>query len=370
MKYRLVVLVSGNGSNLQTLIDWSNKLPIEIVGVISNRQCYALKRAKNNNIATFQIDNNNITREETDLIIGNIIEELRQDLIVLAGYMRVITNKLINRFDNIINIHPALPKTIPGKDAIEKAYDKFMKGEIDKTGVMVHRVIEEVDAGPVIDYIEVPIYKEDKLEDLKKRVQEVEKPLLLNSIMKVLYNNSNVGINKNIKNIKNIKSGIISGKVRDRFDIDYNLISFYISDRLSSFDYYICNIDGKGRLLNLINGWWMNRTKHIIDNHLLYINANYMICNKCSAIPLEIIIRGYITGNTRTSIWTNYNNGIRNYCGLDLPEGLKKNQKLKEPLITPTTKGINDELISRHEILDRKIVSENELDFIYNKTYE
>ena len=95
-----------------------------------------------------------------------------------------------------------------------------------------------------------------------------------------------------------------------------------------------------------------------------------MICNKCSVIPLEIIIRGYITGNTRTSLWTNYNNGVRNYCGLDLPEGLKKNQKLDEPLITPTTKGIKDELISRQEILDRKIVSEDELDFIYSKTYE
>ena len=361
MEFRIVVLVSGEGTNLQAIINSSknNLLPLNICGVISDKECNALVRANNNGINTYNISYKNKTQEDFDLEVGDVIEKLNVHLVILAGYMRVITNKLIERFDNIINIHPALPGKYPGINSIERAYNDFLNNKTKKTGVMVHKVIEKVDAGQVIDYVEIDINGDDTLESLTKRVKQVEKPLLLNSIMKVLMSKK-----------KDTNREIISGKVRDRFDIDYNLITFYISDRLSSYDSHICNIDGKGRLLNLINKWWMNRTQHIISNHLLHVENNYMICKKCDVIPLEMIIRGYITGNTRTSLWTNYNNGVRNYCGLDLPEGLVKNQKLSYPLITPTTKGIKDELISREQILDRNIVSEKELDYIYEKTME
>ena len=87
-------------------------------------------------------------------------------------------------------------------------------------------------------------------------------------------------------------------------------------------------------------------------------------------IPLEIIVRAYITGSTNTSLWTHYNKGVRNYCGVDFPDGLKKNQKLEAPVLTPTTKGEVDELISYDEILSRNIVTREELDFIYSKAQE
>ena len=137
------------------------------------------------------------------------------DLIVLAGWMRILTSKFIKEFDNIINLHPALPGRFPGSNAIEEAYNSSRKGQINNTGVMVHRVIEEIDAGQVIDYIEVPILEEDTLDNLKNRVQKCEKPLLLNSIMKVL----NYTLNAELASIPEI----ISGKVRDRWEIGNNL---------------------------------------------------------------------------------------------------------------------------------------------------
>jgi len=89
-----------------------------------------------------------------------------------------------------------------------------------------------------------------------------------------------------------------------------------------------------------------------------------MIVKKCDVISLEFIVRGYITGSTNTSLWTHYNNGVRNYCGHDFPDGLKKNQKLDTNLLTPTTKGERDELISRQQILDEKILTEDEFNYI------
>ena len=116
----------------------------------------------------------------------------------------------------------------------------------------------------------------------------------------------------------------------------------------------------------------MTHTRHIIDNHLLYIEDNYLIAKKCQLIPLEIIVRGYITGNTETSLWTHYNKHFNVdcrtdkfvYCGLEFESGLVKNQKLPLPVLTPTTKGIRDELISRRQILDEGIVTEDQLDFV------
>ena len=95
-----------------------------------------------------------------------------------------------------------------------------------------------------------------------------------------------------------------------------------------------------------------------------------MICKKCSVIPLEIVVRGYITGSTSTSLWTHYNKGVRNYCGIEFPDGLNKNDRLSKPVITPTTKGEIDEPISREEILNRGIVTEEEIDFIFSKALE
>ena len=373
-KMNVVVLASGNGSNLQALIDIQklNLLPINISGVVTDRECMALNRAKIFGLqnSLFQ-HNSSYDSVMNDNNLISLVEKYNPGLIVCAGYMRILGKTFLNRFSNIsiVNIHPSLPLTeggIAGASAIEEAYKRYQDGLINKTGVMVHYVTEELDAGEVIDFVKVPILNDDTLETLKSRVQMCEKPLLISSLMKLL-----VTSNKNQSNkVNKLKNNIISGKVRDRFDIGYDLICFYLSDRLSSFDRAICDVSGKGRLLNLINRWWMRRTEHIIPNHLLYIDQNYMICKKCSVIPLEIVVRGYITGSTSTSLWTHYNKGVRNYCGIEFPDGLNKNDRLSEPVITPTTKGEIDEPISREEILNRGIVTEEEINFIFSKALE
>ena len=132
----------------------------------------------------------------------------------------------------------------------------------------------------------------------------------------------------------------------------------------------------KEDFLNLINEWWMNNTRHIIDNHLLHVDGSYLISKKCNLIPLEIIVRGYITGgNTQTSLWTHYNKHFNvdkktdtfSYCGIEFPSNLVKNQKLPTPVITPTTKGERDELISYQQILDEGIINQEGLDFMYQE---
>ena len=321
-----------------------------------------IKKANNNGHKVIILEQGELSRERYDLELVSAILNLNKniDLIVLAGWMRILTPVFISSFDNIINLHPALPGQFPGANAIEEAFTAFKNGDISKTGVMVHRVIEKIDAGEVINSVEVEIKNNDTLESLRERVQNSEKSLLLNSIMDTLQLN------------------VISGKVRDRWDIGNNLLCFFHSDRLSSFDRHICNIDGKGRMLNLINAWWMTHTRHIIDNHLLYIKDNYLIAKKCQLIPLEIIVRGYITGNTETSLWTHYNKHFNvdnrtdkfEYCGLEFESGYVKNQKLPEPVITPTTKGERDELISKQQILDEGIVTVEQLHFIYEKAQE
>ena len=373
-KINVVVLASGNGSNLQALIDIQklNLLPINISGVIADRQCLALNRAEIAGLENSLYQHNSSydsVMNDNNLI--SLVEKYNPGLIICAGYMRILGKTFLDRFNNIsiVNIHPSLPLTeggIAGASAIEEAYKRYQDGLINETGVMVHYVTEDLDAGEVIDFVRVPVLSDDTLETLRSRVQMCEKPLLICSLMKLL-----ISSNKNQSNeVREIKNNIISGKVRDRFDIGYDLICFYLSDRLSSFDRAICDVSGKGRLLNLINRWWMRRTGHIIPNHLLYIDQNYMICKKCSVIPLEIVVRGYITGSTNTSLWTHYNKGVRNYCGIEFPDGLNKNDRLSKPVITPTTKGEIDEPISREEILNRGIVTEEEIDFIFSKALE
>jgi len=375
----IIILASGNGTNYQYITDCISQLnlDINIVALVCDKiTAHVIEKAKNNKHRIIIRENKGQRRDRYDLELVSDILNLNTniDLVVLAGWMRILTSYFINAFQNIINLHPALPGKFPGANSIEYAFNQYQEGEITQTGIMVHKVIEELDAGEVIDYMEIPIFKEDTLHLLKKRVQSNEKPLLLNSIMKTL-NLIDLGRNKIIDLDLDSSVKIISGKVRDRWNIGNDLVCFFHSDRLSSFDRHICNIDGKGRMLNLINLWWMTNTRHIIENHLLYVSGSYLIAKKCRVIPLEIIVRGYITGNTQTSLWTHYNqhynldskNEEFIYCGLKFPKGYVKNQKLPNPVITPTTKGERDELISSEKILEEGIVTLEELDFIYSK---
>ena len=160
-----------------------------------------------------------------------------------------------------------------------------------------------------------------------------------------------------------------TGKVRDLYEYgNYYLIRH--SDRLSSFDRSICDIEGKGVLLCKTANWWFEQTRHIIDNHVVDMIDTDLIVKKCRVIPIEFVVRGYITGSTSTSLWTHYNNGSRLYCGIEFPDGLVKNQKLSVPVLTPTTKDEHDEPLSCQDIVDRGILNQSQLDFIREKAME
>ena len=161
------------------------------------------------------------------------------------------------------------------------------------------------------------------------------------------------------------------GKVRDRFESG-NKVMLITTDRMSGFDRELCTVPFKGQVLNLTSAWWFRHTEHIIPNHILAVpDANVTIGRKCTPFPIEFVMRGYITGSTSTSLWTNYEKGVRKYCGIDLPEGLRKNQKLWENLITPTTKSdIHDELISPEDIVRRGFMSQEDWDYCSTKAKE
>ena len=168
-----------------------------------------------------------------------------------------------------------------------------------------------------------------------------------------------------------MKNILYSGKVRDIYEHeDSNKLYIKTTDRLSSFDKHICNLKNKGKILTLICAFMFKKTKHIISNHYISHINNILVVKKCIPTKIEFVVRGYITGNTKTSLWTHYNNGVRNYCGIQFPDNLKKNQKLEEPVITPTTKDIEDIPISKEEIINRNYMTQNECDFVYEKAME
>ena len=143
------------------------------------------------------------------------------------------------------------------------------------------------------------------------------------------------------------------------------------TDRQSAFDRHICNIPGKGTILNQISAMWMRLTAHIIPNHFVSCDEERtMICKKAKRIDIEVVVRGYIAGTTSTSLWTHYNSGEREYCGITFPDGLVKNQQLKEPIVTPTTKGKTDDLISPSEIVKREILTLEDWIYIEQKALE
>ncbi|MFA5750722.1 MAG: phosphoribosylaminoimidazolesuccinocarboxamide synthase [Candidatus Paceibacterota bacterium] len=156
-----------------------------------------------------------------------------------------------------------------------------------------------------------------------------------------------------------------TGKVRDVYSNNGKLI-LIATDRHSSFDRNIAYIPFKGEILNQISVFWFKNTSDIIKNHLISIpDPNVLIAKKCSPIPIECVVRGYITGVTDTSLWTHYKNGKRNFGNFVLPEGLRKNQKLPEPLFTPTTKSDeHDRPITPKEIVSEGILSRETTDLI------
>lgn len=153
------------------------------------------------------------------------------------------------------------------------------------------------------------------------------------------------------------------GKVRDIY-IASDKITLVATDRHSSFDRIIAHIPFKGEVLNQISAFWFENTKDIVQNHVVSIpDSNVLVAKKCTVIPIECIVRGYITGSTNTSMWTLYKNGQRDFGNFTLPDGLKKNQKMDEPVFTPTTKSDeHDRPITPTEIVSEGILSKEMTD--------
>jgi formyltetrahydrofolate-dependent phosphoribosylglycinamide formyltransferase len=199
-KQRLVVLVSGNGSNLQAIIDAcaqrglsagaEGSLPAEVKAVFSDRpQAYGLERARLACIPAITFPKNrDQERRDYDARLAAQVAAYQPDWVVLAGWMRVLTTAFLERFPGrVINLHPALPGMFPGVHAIERAYAAFQAGEISQTGVMVHLVPDEgVDCGPVLAEEGVPIYPQDSLEDLETRIHTVEHRLLVAALKQAI----------------------------------------------------------------------------------------------------------------------------------------------------------------------------------------
>jgi phosphoribosylaminoimidazole-succinocarboxamide synthase len=161
----------------------------------------------------------------------------------------------------------------------------------------------------------------------------------------------------------------ISGKVRDRWESSIasnnNKLGLVTTDRQSGFDRQLAVVPYKGAVLNLSSAFWFDATSHIIGNHLLEIpHPNLSIVKKCEPFPIEFVVRSYMTGSTDTSIWKNYSvGGVRNYCGHFLPEGMIKNQKLENNLLTPTTKEADhDRPISAADIIKEKWMTQEDWD--------
>jgi len=148
------------------------------------------------------------------------------------------------------------------------------------------------------------------------------------------------------------------GKVRDNFSVNGKRV-IITTDRISAFDRVLCSLPFKGQVLNQTAEFWFEKTNHIIKNHVLEVpDPNVLVAVECELIPVEMVVRGYLTGTTKTSVLYNYNKGVRNYCGNNLPDGMKKDQAFEKPIITPTTKGIkgtHDELISKQDIVEKKL---------------
>ncbi|OGG21013.1 phosphoribosylaminoimidazolesuccinocarboxamide synthase [Candidatus Gottesmanbacteria bacterium RIFCSPHIGHO2_02_FULL_40_13] len=150
------------------------------------------------------------------------------------------------------------------------------------------------------------------------------------------------------------------GKVRDIYNLQGKRI-LITTDRISAFDRVLGYIPYKGQVLNQLSAFWFEKTSDIVANHLISVpHPNVSLVHEAKPYPVEMVVRGYISGVTNTSIWGSYEKGERMIYGIKFPEGLHKNQKLPYPVVTPTTKaehGGHDQPLTEKEILDKKLLS-------------
>jgi phosphoribosylglycinamide formyltransferase 1 len=185
---RLVVMASGGGTNLQAILDAcaNAELAASVVAVVSDRaDAYALERATAAGVAAAHVDREaGEARADYDTRLADVVAGWSPDLVVLAGWMRILTANFLGRFPGrVINLHPALPGELAGTRAIERAWHEALAGTRTRSGVMVHLVPDEgVDDGPVIATAEVSIHPDDTLESFETRIHAAEHRLLVDAI--------------------------------------------------------------------------------------------------------------------------------------------------------------------------------------------
>jgi phosphoribosylaminoimidazole-succinocarboxamide synthase len=146
------------------------------------------------------------------------------------------------------------------------------------------------------------------------------------------------------------------GKVRDNYTTADGRRVIVVTDRISAFDRVLGTLPLKGQLLNRVAEFWFEQTRSIAKNHMLSVpDPNVLVARECRPLPVEMVVRAYLTGTTSTSIWVHYSRGEREFCGHRLPDGLRKHERLPEPILTPSTKaehGGHDVSASRERILE------------------
>ncbi len=151
-----------------------------------------------------------------------------------------------------------------------------------------------------------------------------------------------------------------SGKVRDSWHREGRRL-IVTSDRVSAYDVVLTTVPFKGQVLNQMAAYWFEQTRDIVDNHVVSLpDPNAMIVRDVEPLKVEMVVRGYLTGTTSTSVLTHYKKGVREFCGNVLPEGMRKDQAFAEPILTPSTKaeqGDHDESVAAEEIVRRGHVS-------------
>jgi phosphoribosylaminoimidazole-succinocarboxamide synthase len=157
-----------------------------------------------------------------------------------------------------------------------------------------------------------------------------------------------------------------SGKVRDWYDLPGGKRLIVTTDRLSAFDRILAAVPYKGQVLNQLSAWWFEQTQDIVPNHIVSLpDPNAAMVKVAEPFPVEVIVRGYITGVTSTALWYRYSLGERNIYGYEFPDGLRKNQALAEPIITPTTKGGamgHDERLTCAEVVEKGLLDKSAWD--------
>lgn len=189
---KLVVLISGTGSNLQAILDACQRgeLPAVVVAVISNKSdAYGLTRASKAGLDSVSFPKRKAeSRQEYDTRLAALVSAYQPDYVVLAGWMRLLSSAFLDHFPlRVVNLHPALPGAFPGTHAIQRAYAAWQNGEIDCSGVMVHLVPDEgVDDGPVLAAEEIFFSNGESLENFASRVHLLEHRLLVGTLADML----------------------------------------------------------------------------------------------------------------------------------------------------------------------------------------